>query len=68
MRNFTYPVEPKIVHARLDTSTYVTERIEELERIGLFGIERDDIIENLVRERIRQLEVDGWFSHRGGKR
>lgn len=48
----TYEVElsPEMAHA-----------VELLHRTGLFGFTSDEVIANLLRERIRQLAIDGWL-------
>lgn len=58
---FTFPVKPRRLRVAVETSTYVTERVQVLLELGLFGIDREHVIEELIRARLLELEVEGWF-------
>ncbi len=56
---FAYPVKPRRLRVDVKTSTYVTERIQVLTELGLFGIDREHVIEELIRSRLREPRVGG---------
>lgn len=45
---------------RLDLHPVVSRYVDALLAVGLFGVSREDVVERLLCEKLRELEREGW--------